>query len=82
MTANSMNEELALLAELQRDITARLRTVCGDMSEDDFEKLVREIAAVKIKYGYESDRSLKTDLSTILRGESAGAARSRSRSAT
>lgn len=46
-----------LLAVLQHDIAARLRPVCGDMPEPDFEKLVCEIAAVKLKYGVEAELS-------------------------
>lgn len=46
-----------LLAVLQRDITARLRPVCGAMPETDFQHLVRDIAAVKLKYGVEAELS-------------------------
>ncbi|MEO5580515.1 MAG: hypothetical protein ABIR58_07630 [Gemmatimonadaceae bacterium] len=45
------------LAALQRDIGDRLRPVCQGMSESSFEQLVRDIAAVKLKYGAESDAS-------------------------
>ena len=46
-----------LLAVLQRDIAARLRTVCGAMPQADFDKLVCDIAAVKLKYGVEAQLS-------------------------
>lgn len=52
-----MNHELDLLAELQRDISERLRPVCLEMSEDTFQEIVREIVAVKLKYGVESELS-------------------------
>ncbi len=52
-----MTHELALLAALQRDISERLRPVCTDMSEDTFQEIVREIVAVKMKYGAESELS-------------------------
>lgn len=52
-----MNQEMDLLAALQYDIAARLRHVCGNMSEQDFEKLVCDIAAVKLKYGVEAELS-------------------------
>ncbi len=45
------------LARLQQDIANRLRPVCQDVSEASFEELVREIAAVKLKYGEESEAS-------------------------
>lgn len=45
------------LAALQRDIGNRLRPVCQGMSESSFEALVRDIAAVKLKYGAESEAS-------------------------
>ena len=45
------------LASLQQDIANRLRPVCQDISEASFEELVREIAAVKLKYGEESEAS-------------------------
>lgn len=74
MDENSMTDELALLAALQRDISGRLRPVCGDMTEEQFEALVREIAAVKIKYGDESYlmTSLKSELTTIMRDDARG----------
>jgi hypothetical protein len=46
-----------LLAVLQRDIAARLRPVCGNMPEHEFDKLVCDIAAVKLKYGVEAELS-------------------------
>jgi hypothetical protein len=52
-----MNDELALLAALQRDIAARLKPVCNGLSEASFDQLVRDIAAVKLKYGVESELS-------------------------
>ncbi len=52
-----MSDEMHLLAVLQRDIAVRLRPVCGGMCESDFEKLVRDIAAVKLKYGVEAQLS-------------------------
>ena len=46
-----------LLAVLQQDIAARLRPVCGNMAETEFDQLVRDIAAVKLKYGVEAELS-------------------------
>jgi hypothetical protein len=63
-----MSEELQLLAALQRDIAARLRSVCSSMDETEFESLVREIAAMKIKYGPESEvsGSLRNELHNLV----------------
>lgn len=52
-----MDDKMALLAALQRDISDRLRPVCTGMSEEAFQQLVREIAAVKLKYGAEGELS-------------------------
>lgn len=52
-----LSEEMELLAVLQHDIAVRLRPVCGNMPEPEFEQLVRDIAAVKLKYGVESQLS-------------------------
>jgi len=52
MTANQQ-----MLADLQRDIANRLRPVCAGIPDESFEALVREIAAVKLKYGAESEAS-------------------------
>jgi hypothetical protein len=46
-----------LLAVLQNDIAARLRQVCGQMPEAEFQCLVRDIAAVNLKYGVEAELS-------------------------
>ena len=46
-----------LLAVLQHDIAERLRPVCGSMPQADFDKLVCDIAAVKLKYGVEAELS-------------------------
>lgn len=48
---------MELLAVLQRDISARLRPVCGSMPEQEFDKLVCNIAAIKLKYGVEAELS-------------------------
>lgn len=63
-----MAAELELLATLQRDIAKRLRPVCAHMSEQTFDELVRDIAAMKLKYGADSDSSgsLRVELHTIL----------------
>lgn len=50
-----MTDETEKLAVLKADIAARLRPVCSDLSEESFQQLVREIAAVKLKYDIESD---------------------------
>lgn len=73
-----MNEEMALMAALQRDIADRLRPVCAMMSEESFEQLVREIAAVKLKYDgqTESSTSLRLELTSILGEESGGGGQS------
>ncbi|MEP6906334.1 MAG: hypothetical protein ABI875_09615 [Gemmatimonadales bacterium] len=39
---------------LERDIAARLKPVCAEMSDEEFAALVRDIARVKLKYGLES----------------------------
>jgi hypothetical protein len=72
MDANTTSEALALLAALQDDIANRLRPVCAWMTADDFDRLVREIAAVKIKYGVESQgsASLRVELASLLNGQS------------
>ena len=57
-----MKNELALLAALQRDISERLRPVCSDMSEETFQEIVRDIVAVKLKYGVESELSAALQL--------------------
>ena len=49
--AETPNQALELL---ERDIAERLRPICGHMSPESFEELVRDIARVKTKYGLES----------------------------
>jgi hypothetical protein len=63
-----MAAELELLATLQRDIAKRLRPVCAQMSEDAFDELVRDIAAMKLKYGADSDLSgsLRVELNALV----------------
>ncbi len=39
---------------LERDIAARLKPVCTEMSPEEFRELVRDIARVKLKYGRDS----------------------------
>jgi hypothetical protein len=39
---------------LERDIAARLKPVCTEMSPEEFLELVRDIARVKLKYGPQS----------------------------
>ena len=72
-----MKHELALLAALQRDISERLRPVCLDMPEETFQEIVRDIVAVKLKYGVESELSASLQLeleqlSSRPRGASSG----------
>jgi hypothetical protein len=38
------------LDRLEREIAARLKPVCTEMSPEDFRQLVRDIAKVKLKY--------------------------------
>ena len=52
-----MDDQSALLAALQRDISDRLGAVCSGLPEKDFEQLVRDIALVKLKYGIEGEAS-------------------------
>jgi len=52
-----LSDEMELLAVMQQEISARLRPICGLLPESDFEKLVREIATVKLKYGEEAELS-------------------------
>jgi hypothetical protein len=42
------------LNPVERDIAARLKQVCAEMSPESFLELVRDIARVKLKYGLES----------------------------
>jgi len=62
-----MDDQLALLAALQRDISDRLRPICSGLSDKDFEQLVRDIALVKLKYGMEGgvSASLRVQLDQI-----------------
>ena len=45
------------LDHLEREIAARLKPVCTEMSPDEFLELVRDIARVKLKYEPESGAS-------------------------
>ena len=38
------------LTRLQAELATRLRRVCADMSPEEFDALVREMARVKVKY--------------------------------
>ena len=38
------------LGHLEREIAARLKPVCTEMSPEEFLELVRDIARVKLKY--------------------------------
>lgn len=49
MTSSEPNLDL-----LERDIAARLKPVCTEMSDEEFFALVKDIARVKLKYGLES----------------------------
>ena len=42
--------DLERLDQLRAEISARIRRVCGHLSEDQFDKLVRDIAAVTLKF--------------------------------
>ena len=42
------------LDRLEREIVARLKPVCTEMSPEAFNQLVRDIARVKLKYEPES----------------------------
>ena len=53
----TLTDEKDLLAVLQQDIAARLRPVCGAMTEVEFAQLVADIAAVKLKYSGEGQLS-------------------------
>jgi len=63
-----MDNQLELLAALQADIAARLRPVCEGMPAEKFDELVRDIAAVKLKYGLdaETEASLRERLNALL----------------
>jgi hypothetical protein len=52
-----LSQEMDLLAVLQHDIAARLRPVCRNMPEHEFDKLVCDIATVRLKYGVEAELS-------------------------
>ena len=56
-SGNSMTANQQSLADLQRDIADRLRPVCAGVSDESFDALVRDIAAVKLKYGEQSEAS-------------------------
>ena len=63
-----MDDQSALLAALQRDISDRLKPVCSGLSEESFEQLVRDIALVKLKYGIEGElsASLRLQLNQLI----------------
>ena len=63
-----MDNRTELLAALQRDIATRLRPVCAGLSEESFEQLVRDVAAVKLKYGMDAETpaTLREQLSVLL----------------
>ena len=44
------------MAEVIDDVTRRLRGVCAHMSEGDFGELMREIAAIAVKYEEQANR--------------------------
>lgn len=52
-----MDKQMELLAALQRDIEERLKPVRGGMSDKAFDELVRDIAAVKLKYGIDAEQA-------------------------
>jgi len=60
----NMTDEAEMLALLQSDIAERLRPVCSTMPDDEFARLVHDIATVKMKYGADTDlsRSLRSRL--------------------
>jgi hypothetical protein len=45
-----MLSEPARLVELRTSIAQRLRTVCGSMPQDEFDRLVQRIAQIEYKY--------------------------------
>ena len=47
----------ATLDQLCAEISARIRRVCAHLSENQFEELVRDIAAVTLKYDEERPRT-------------------------
>ena len=52
MSAADIDEhEKQKLAEMSAAVAARLRHVCGGMSESEFSALVTQIASFKIKWG-------------------------------
>lgn len=59
-----MTDEPEMIALLESDIAERLRPVCSTMPDAEFAKLVHDIAAVKMKYGADTDlsRSLRSRL--------------------
>lgn len=63
-----MDDQSALLAALQRDISDRLKPVCSGLSEESFDQLVRDIALVKLKYGIEGElsASLRLQLNQLI----------------
>ena len=64
------------LASLQNDIATRLRPVCPLMSDASFGELVRDIAAVELKYSGDSEASAprNTRSSAIAKPRDPGAA--------
>ena len=65
---DALDNTTDLLGALQLDIAERLRPVCSNLSEETFQQLVRDVAAVKLKYGPETDSSgsLSEELSVLL----------------
>jgi len=57
-----MSDSIELLAALQRDISQRLRPVCSGLADAEFDALVRDIVAVKLKY--DSEEGLSSSLLT------------------
>jgi hypothetical protein len=73
---NMANDEHHRLDELTDNLRSRLRTVCADWPEDMFEEVIRELAAITLKYEgsatptlYDRRRTdrLVTDLKDIVR---------------
>ncbi len=57
------------IADLQRNIADRLRPVCQGIPESSFDELVRQIVAVNLKYGVESEASESVRVQIATQGE-------------
>jgi hypothetical protein len=58
MDQRHVAESDAEVERLKRDVAARLRPVCTNMSQDEFDRLVGQIVAINLKYITERSTAL------------------------